>query len=385
MDLARIREDFPITREDRIYLNNASLCPLPTPVVAAVARALDEQSRCGEDPYWEWLKVAEETQAQCARLVNADADEIALVENTGTGMNIVANMLNWSAGDNVVVNDLEFFPYQWFRLRKLGVEVRAIRSEKPDGTRDVTISDLQAICDEKTKAIIVSQVAFVNGLRYDLEAVGKLAKQCGAYLVVDGIQSVGALQFDVREGPVDFLCCGGHKWLLGPLGTGFFFCRHDLIERFEPVYVGWRSHKSLFEPGWEHGGFRADYELASTARKFMPGNFNMAGVVGLHAGTKYLLDIGMENIQARNMALADQLVAGIQNLGLRFLSPMRPAARSHIINFVPTDCERTVQALRDARIDVSPRLGGIRVSPNFFNEEWEIARLLEVVANAEGV
>lgn len=378
MDVSKIREDFPITR-DRVYLDSAALNAYPTPVVAAVMKAYQERSETGVDSYYPWLEIMDEARGQCARLINAETDEIALVECTGIGMNIVANMLDWEEGDNVVVNDLEFFPYHWLRLRRHGIEVRIVRSEKPDGTRDVTIADLRTASDERTKVIVVSQVASINGLKYDLEAVGALAKERGAYLVVDAIQSVGALQMDVRQGPVDFLSCGGHKWLLGPLGTGFFYCRRELIERFEPVYIGWHSHKSPFARPRPF----EDYELGPTAERFMPGNFNMAGVIGLHAGTKYLLDIGIEGIETRNMALADRLVEGIRELGLGFLSPLRREARSHIVNFVPTECEETMKALADARIAVSHRDRGIRVSPNFFNEEREIDRVLEVVAKVE--
>ena len=167
MDIDKIRDDFPVTR-DQIYLDNASLNAYPTQVVAAVTKAYEDRSRIGVDTYWDWLKVVDEARAQCARLINAETDEIALVECTGIGMNIVANMLDWEAGDNVVINDLEFFPYQWLRLRKHGIEVRTIQSTKPDGTMDVTMADMRAASDERTKVLVVSQVPSINGMRFDL-------------------------------------------------------------------------------------------------------------------------------------------------------------------------------------------------------------------------
>jgi cysteine desulfurase/selenocysteine lyase len=381
MDIAKIREDFPITRDGRIYLDNASLSPYPTPVVAAATLAYQQRSQTGVDSYWRWIEIADETRSQCAQLINADADEIALVENTSTGINIVANGLDWKAGDNVVVNDLEFFPnlYPWLRQKKQhGIQVRIIHSQKPDGTQDVTLEDLRAACDERTRVIALSQVAWINGLKHDLVAIGDLAHSRGAYLLVDAIQSVGALQFDVHQGPVDFVACGGHKWLLGPLGTGFFYCRRELIERFEPVYVSWHSDVGRYDYR-----FREEYVLDPTAKRFMPANINMTGVLGLHAGTRYLLDLGMAEIERRNMMLSNRLVAGLHALGLKFLSPLRPEARSQIVNFVPADLERTLKALAKARVEVSTRNGGVRVSPNFYNEEWEIDRLVEVVAGVE--
>jgi selenocysteine lyase/cysteine desulfurase len=381
MDVVKIREDFPITREDLIYLNNAGVSPYPAPVVASMNEFCQERSRTGGVAFWDGMKALAEVQKQCARLIHADADEIALIENTATGINIVANMIDWEERDNVVINDLEFFPYQWLRLRKHGVEVRTVRSEKPDGTRDVTLDDLRSACDEHTKVIYVSAVSYINGLKYDLGAVGALAKEYGAYLAVDGIQAVGALEIDVRKGPVDFLSCAGYKWLLSPLGTGFFYCRRDLIERFEPTYVGWLSDRSAGSPGCTQSS--EEYELSPTARRFMLGGFNMSGMYGLRAGIDYLMGIGMAEIEERNMALADRLVEGIKGLGLGFLSPLRREARSQIVTFVPTRLQETLEALNAAHIPLPARLNGIRVSPNFYNEEEEIDRLIEVVAEVE--
>jgi cysteine desulfurase/selenocysteine lyase len=381
MDVAKIRKDFPITLEDRIYLNNAGVSPIPTPVVSAASDFYRQRSRLGGEVFWEAVRMSADVRAQCAGLINAEADEIALIENTGTGISIVANMLPLKEGDNVVINDLEFFPYQWLRLRKNGIEIRVVRSEKPDGTRDVTVDDLRAVCDERTRVIHVSAVSWINGLRQDLAAVGALAKQYGAYLVVDAIQAVGALQVDVREGPVDFLSCAGYKWLLSPLGTGFFYVRRDLIEEFEPVYVGWLSDESAGSP--TGGQSSEECHLACTAKRFMCGGFNMSGMYGLQSGINYLLHVGLEEIENRDMALADRFVEGIQEMGLGFLSPLRRDARSQIVTFVPTDAEKTQQALEAAGMTLPRRLNGIRVSPSFYNEEWEIDKLLDVVREVE--
>ena len=383
MDVVAIREDFSITREDLIYLNNAGVSPCPSPVVAAVNEFCSQRSMTGGQVFWDAIEGLAEVQALCATLINAEADEIALIENTGTGISMVANMLEWEEGDNVVINDLEFFPYQWLRLKKHGVDVRIVRSEKPDGTRDVTVEDLRSACDEHTKVVYVSAVSYVNGLKHDLDAVGQLAKEYGAYLVVDAIQAVGAMEIDVRKGPVDFLSCAGYKWLLSPLGTGFFYCRRELIEELEPVYIGWLSDRSAGSPASNQAFDR--YELAPTARRFMSGGFNMSGMCGLRAGINYVLDVGIGEIEARNSALTNRLVKGLKSLGLSFLSPLRPEARSQIVTFVPTGLQETLDALEEARIPLPARLSGIRVSPNFFNTEEEIDRLLEVVASVERV
>jgi selenocysteine lyase/cysteine desulfurase len=250
----RLRQDFPIT-EEWVNLDNAGLSPLPRPVVDAVERMLEQRARKGVLAYWEWVDTVQETRELIAGLIHASLEEIAFTQNTSEGINIVANMLDWKPGDNVILNDLEFFPnyWPWIRLRKFGVETRLVKHS--DGL--ITTEDFARVMDSHTRVIALSSIAWINGLKHDLDEIGALAKRHGAYLVVDAIQHVGASRMDVRQGPVDFMACGGHKWLFSLLGSGFFYCRRDLIEQFEPAYVGWQSDADRFN--YE---FR-DYRLVS--------------------------------------------------------------------------------------------------------------------------
>lgn len=374
MDIDAIRDQFPIT-EKYINLDNASLSPLPTPVVDAVEGMLEQRAKRGVDAFWDWLDVTDEVKSLVAGLINATADEIALTQNTSEGINTVANMLEWNAGDNVVLNNLEFFPnyWPWLRLRKFGVETRIVAHR--DG--HITTEDLAACVDENTKVIALSSVAWINGLKHDLEEIGGLAHDHGAYLVVDGIQSVGVSQVDVRRGPVDFLSCGGHKWLFSLLGTGFLFCRQELIERFEPAYLGWQSDAQRFDYTFR------EYDLAPTAQRFMYGNTSMAGAHALHAGVNYINEIGLERIEKRNRHLTDYLIEQLSPLGVEFLSPLEDKYRSSFINFLSAGAEEIQSAAEEEGIFVSVREGGIRVSPNFYNTEEEIDAFIDVVRRVE--
>ncbi len=375
MDIEKIRNDFNITKTGRIYLDNGAVAPIPQPVVDAARDFYDRQSRGGFDAYaWVFNEVSVEARSQCAQLIHASPEEIAFIDSTATGISIMANMLDWRPGDNVVITDLEFFPYQWVRLKKFGVSVRVVPSKKPDGTRDVTIDDLRPHVDKNTRVICLSQVSWTNGLKHDLKAVGQLARQFGAYLALDAIQSIGAMEFDVNEGPVDFLSCGGYKWLLGTPGIGFFYCRGELISRFEPERIGWHSNRVRFLPH-----FHKDYELTPTAERFTPGGYNMAGVCALKASTRYLLDLGLDQIGSRNRMLAEHFVSGLRTLGIPLLSPQRPEARSQIITFIPSDLEKALRLLPEKGFPLPRKEEGIRVSPNFYNETWEIDRLLETL------
>jgi len=376
LNLEQIRADFPIT-EDYIYLDNAALFPYPTPVVERVAAKLRERSQFGVHKYSGWLEIVEKARAQVAQLIGAEPDEVAFTQNTSEGINIVANVLDWRPGDNVIINNLEYFAnvYPWARLRRQrGVEVRIVPHK--DGWLD--LKDIQNMADKRTRVIALSHVEWINGLRHDLEAIGRFAHSLGAYLVVDAIQSVGAVKVDVRAGHVDFLACGGHKWLMTPLGTGIFYCRRELVERFEPVYVGCYSDE---QPS--NYTFRDDYRLARSSRRFNYGNSNVAGIHGLHAALDYLEGLGLEQVFARNRQLADLLVRGLSRAGVRFLSPLDDRYRSHIVTFIPRDVDATLRALEEERISVSPRGGGIRVSPAFYNSGDEIEALIAVVSEVE--
>lgn len=375
MDINAIRQDFPITQEFT-YLDNASLSPLPLQVVKAVEGMLNERSRKGVKAFWGWMDKIEEVKRLLAGLINATPEEIALTQNTSEGINMVANMLDWHPGDNVVINNLEFFPnyWPWLRLRKFGVELRVVQHRH--GL--ITTQDIAEQTDDRTRVIALSNVAWINGLKHDLVEIGSLARQHGAYLVVDAIQSVGNMDLDVRQGPVDFLSCGGHKWLFSLLGTGFFFCRKELIEKFEPVYLGWQSSDNRLDYTFR------EYTLSPTAHRFMHGNTSIAGVFALLAGIGYINQVGLKNLENRNRELTSYLIERLQSLGMEFLSPLEEKYRSSIVNFLPSDPQAVYKAAEERGVVVCVRGGGIRVSPNFYNTEEEIDRLAEVVKMVEG-
>jgi len=378
MDVASIREDFPVTR-NCIYLDNASLSPIPCQVVSAVSAQLNDRCQRGVNGFWDWLSTMDATRALIASLINAQPEEIAFTQNTSEGINIVASTIDWHQGDNVITNDLEYFPnvYPWLNLRRRGVEVRIARHR--EGL--IEFDDLRRLVDERTRVLALSHVAWINGLRHDLSTIGAFCRSQNILFCVDAIQSVGALPVDVVAGNVDFLACGGHKWLLAPLGTGFLFCRKELIRQYAPPFVGWQSDdRPLSSQDYE---FRDEFRPGDTARRFNHGNSNMAGVHGLHASLVYMTELGWDAIFARNRQLAALTIERLSGVGVKFLSPLAEQSRSSIVNFIPRDLNGMMQALKASDIVVSSRAGGVRVSPAFYNTEVEIERLVDIIRRCE--
>jgi len=210
--------EFPWTA-DTVYLNNASIGPIPE----RTRRALDEFTAKRTAPHLlpdrELQAGLQAARAAVARLLNAEPAEIALATNTSYGLNLAARALPLARGDVVVVSDREFPAnvYPWLLLKKQGIQVE-LAPCTPEGWPDEDFL-VERLHDPRVRVLAVSFVQFSNGYRADLARLGAACRANGTFLVVDGIQGVGSSVLDVRETPIDILACGGQKWLLSPWGS----------------------------------------------------------------------------------------------------------------------------------------------------------------------
>lgn len=369
--MEKIREQFPITR-NKIFLNHAAQSPLPKPVAEAMHKHIDEASNFGTSSSgWDGGKTL------FAKLINAKPEEIALIENTSVGLNIAANALRYEKDSKIVTTDLEYpsVVYPWLR-KKLGVKVHYIRNV--DGK--ISLDDVEKAVDDKTAAIAISHVEYVNGFRNNLRTLSEIAHKHGAYLIVDAIQSAGALQIDVKRDNIDFLTTACYKWLLSPPGAGYLYVREELIQDLEPPFVGWASVKQdIFETVefWDI----LNLNLSETASRFEVGSPSIISFAGATASLNMLLNFGMKNIERRILRLSGYLIEAIKKLGLKLQTSEEPQYRSGIVNFIIDKPKETVQKLSDKGIVVSARANGIRVSPHFYNSEEEIDKLVDEIKN----
>lgn len=364
-DVESLRAQFPVT-ERCAYLNHAAIAPLSSPVRAAMREYLADRSAGRGHEKYEHL--SDDLRGALAELISAAPEEIAFVQNTSEGLNVIANGLPLQPGDNVIFCDMEFPAnvYPWMNLQRQGVEARCI----PHHGGGLTVEALNAHADERTRVVAVSSVEFLTGFRSDLEALGNWCHNHNAYFVVDGIQSLGVLPIDVHACEIDFLASGGPKWLMGPAGQGFVYCRRQILEDLTPPFAGCVSVL-----GWEDW---RDYDLTflPDASRFELGCGNFVGQVGLLAAVRFLMDVGIEAIERWTLHLTDLLVADLQRRGYEVASNLEPQRRSAIVSFsVPGEVEGTYQRLTNADVVVSQREQYIRVSPHCYNTEEEIARV----------
>jgi len=369
LNVQNIRDKFPITK-NKIFLNHAGVSPLSTPVLDAVQACLREFSLSGSTTF-----NLNEAKDLFASLIGAKREEIALVSNTSTGLNIVSNMLEYPSGTNVVVTDLEYpsVVYPWLST-KLGAKVRYVKSI--DGK--VHLEDVDRTVDDRTIAVAISHVEYANGFRHDLKSLSEIAHEHGAYLIVDGVQSIGAIGADVRSDDIDFLATSCYKWLLGPVGAGFLYIRKDLISKFEPPFIGWASMKPEIYKTIEQWNNR-ELNLSEDASRFEVGQPSIISYAGAAAALRMILDTGIREIEQHVWDLTDYLIERVKDLGLRLQTPEDRECRSGIVNFLVEDPDKIVASMSERNITVSARARGVRVSPHFYNTKDEIADFVEAL------
>ena len=371
LDIASIAREFPI-KAQRSYLNNASIGPLSNPVIAAMEAFLHDVRDHGRNNYPTWCSYADDKiKGRIARLIGARASEIAFVKNTTEGLVTVANGLDWRDGDNVVIADIEYPSnvYCWMRLAKHGVSIRWVKNK--DGR--VTVDAVAEAIDSKTRLISLSAVQFSNGFRHDLALTSELCAERRVLLNLDAIQWVGALEMDVSRYRIDFMAVGGQKWLLAPIGTGFFYCNQDSLNCLDPPSVGYHSV--------DKGEAHMDYELAyrPNAGRFEEALVNFPGIWGLDAAVKILLGLGSRHVERHVLDLSAFASERLKRSGCDIVSPVRECERSGILSFrLPhIDAETAANQLRARGVDLAVRGSALRISPSYYNDRSEIEHLVQ--------
>ena len=367
-DFVALRNEFPVTRS-WIYLDVANKGPLPKCAQEAIQDFLREINEFGVREAFSKTRV-EEVRSSLACLLGVAPQTIAFIKNTSEGLNIAAQAVDLKAGDNVVQTDVDHpnQVYAWKRLEGRGVELRWVRSREGRLPTDTFIE----LMDERTRVVAVSYVAFRNGCRVDLPALSAACRERGILLVVDAIQGIGVLAAQLPTLGADIVVCGGHKGLLGLPGTGFLYCREDLIPEMEPPFL---ARASVVPEAVS----RLEVELAPDAHRFEIGNPNYLGLWVLGRSVEFLAEVGLEHIEERVRQLTTYLMELLEQRGKKVLTPYSWEERAGIVSVELPNSKKTVELLREKKIIASARDGGLRFSPHFYNTEEELERSVNLL------
>ncbi len=365
IDWTKVRRDFPIL-EHTAYLDSAAAGPVPRPVMEAGAGFYREMME-GADARWEeWLNRREEVRRAVASFINADPSEIALTTNTSAGMNLIVDAL--AGRGDIITSELEF-PVSTITWLHRGARLHFLVSTGGE----LRAGDVQRAMNEETGVICLSHVQYSNGFRADLEELGQSKK--GHALVVNASQSAGAFAIDVRLMGIDALCATGHKWMLAGYGSGFVYLSRRLLEETPARSIGWLSVEEPFE--MRNRDFRVRRDAAARAELGCP---HFAGIFALGAAVDYLRELGPPNIERRVLALNRHLTERLLEKGWRVLSPLRDESMRSGETLVAAERpKRVVAHLARQGVAVTEKPEGIRVATHFFNDESDIARLIDAL------
>lgn len=372
MDIENVRQLFPFIKNGIIYFNHASTAPVSAAVRERVSDLLKEKSETKIDDYLSFLKVYEETKLLLGQMINSEPDRIAFLDNTSNGLNILATGIDWKNGDRILLNDIEFPAnvYPFLNLGRYGVKVDFVKSKNGIVSAEDIIADVKP----QTKLISVSFVQFLSGYKIDLEKLGSFCRENNIILSVDGIQGIGALDFDVKKFKIDFLSCGTQKWLFGAQGLAFIYLTEELQKKLKPAYVGWLS----VEDAWNILDYKM--ELKKSANAFQGGTLNSLGIYIFNTSLKMLKDFGYNRIEERVIANTKYLRKQLNGIGIDCLiDEVEEKYFSGITSFKTDNTEALYKHLEDEKIVCSLREGYIRLSPHFYNTFEDIDRVISAI------
>lgn len=374
LDAAGIRQrEFPELSPG--YLNAAAFTPLPL----RSRRAVEEVHAQRADPASlsdaDLIAMLGRARSAAAGLIGAEEAEVALAWNTSFGINLAARSLPLPAGSTIVVSDREFPTnvYPWMAAPGARLEVvPADALGRPDEARL-----FERLDQGDVSVLALSSVQFATGFRADIERFGEFCRDRGIFFVVDGIQSVGQVPVDVSRSHIDILAVGGQKWLCAPFGTGFVYVRRALLERLEPVLVGWTGMTASADMG-----SLTDYRwgLRDDARRFEVATLPFHDFAGFSASLELLREVGVGRIESHLRRLLRPVVEWLREAdGVEMITPDEERHSAGILAFRTPAIESVAAGLKAAGITCGLREGAIRLAPHFYSVEADLAPVLEVL------
>ncbi len=322
------------------------------------------------------IGILEGARNAAAELLGADPSTVAICTSFTDALCQVAWWLRPAKGQNVVSSDADFpsVTYPWHRIAEdTGCEVRLVSVlDDPDG---FDVDKIAEQVDSATAAICISHIQYLTGHRLDLHDLATLAHDRGALLIIDATQSAGQVPIDVAAAGVDVLITGSYKWLCSTFGAAACYLSPQVLERFRPPFVGWRSteHPYSLDARW--------LPLAATARRMEYSTMSYSSAIAFGHAIRYVSAMSLDEVAAHNAQLASQVIDGLTSRGAELLTPADPRRRAGTVTarFPGRDGEAIAGELTQRGVIVSPRVGSTRFSMHFYNNTDDVDRALAVL------
>ncbi|MFC9786545.1 aminotransferase class V-fold PLP-dependent enzyme [Rhodococcus sp. NPDC127528] len=386
LDQQRLREDTPGCL-DKVFLDSAGSSLPPRPVVDAVVSHLRREAEIGG--YRAAAERADDliaVKASIAELLGAQPEDVALVESATRAWADFFYAVPLSAGDRILITEVEYASNAIAALQRARTTGATVEVVPSTPTGELDLEALHRMLDERVRVVSLVHAPTNGGLLNPVREVVDLAHAVGALVLLDACQSIGQVGVDVAELGVDALSATGRKWLRGPRGTGLLYLRPELARTMEPAALDLHGAQWAEECG---------YRLAPDASRFEFWECSVAGRLGLGAAVRYLLDLGIDEIEQAVSARAEYArteLAAVPGVTVRDLGGQRSGIVSFTVDGVDPNVVRESLADKDVTVTVSGHGstfvdmsrrnldGVVRASPHYFNSFEDVDRLVAAVA-----
>ena len=350
-----------------VYLQTGSLGPTPRPVIERTMEAWKELER---NPtlvcYGKHEQEMEEVRAKAAAFIGCGTDELLLTNSTSEGMNWVAQGITFARGDRILTTDQEHPGGRacWdYVARRYGVIIDVVPIPPGENNPSAIVARFRQQMTPRTRVLSFSHLLTSTGLRMPVAELSALARSRKCLSVVDGAQAIGAVALDMTALGCDVYATSGHKWLLGPKGTGLLYIRADVGARIDPIAL---------QSG--HSAYNASTGVCSTP-----------SALGLGAAIDYISSIGLTSIEAHNNTLYRRLYDGMKRVSKASVVSAAPGSLStaQLTFSLPPDAPSGELAARlfdkhQIQVKVVPAnmLNGNRISMHLFNTERDVDALI---------
>ncbi|HYH28554.1 MAG TPA: aminotransferase class V-fold PLP-dependent enzyme, partial [Actinomycetota bacterium] len=360
------RNEFPVVGR-KSYLISASLGPVSVRAKRELSAYVEAWEEMGApEPVWfeRIFPKIRDCKSLFATMIGADPAELAITTNVTMALSSVLSCLDLSGERNrIVLTELDFPTDGHVALahQRTGAEVVFLPS--PDGLT-VPIESFADAIDERTALVIINRVLYRSSALLDVKEICRIAREAGAWTVIDDFHGAGIVPIDVHDVGCDFYTTGVLKWLCGGPGFTFLYARKDLLPSLEPAIAGWWSQREPFS-------FRTtELDYHPSARRFETGTHPAPVAFIAHGGLEIITEIGPERIRERQSELTTYVMERADGADLPVRTPRDPALRGGVVNVgVGDNAGKIAEELYARDVCVDHRGDGIRISPHFFNDE----------------
>jgi selenocysteine lyase/cysteine desulfurase len=387
MNIEQFRDDTPGT-QNVIHFNNAGASLMPKEVSDSIITYLRQESRYGGyETAHKNRESIEQTYSAIGNFINAQPDEIALLENATAAWNMAFFSIDFRNGDRILTSKAEYASnyLSYLRLKEqVDIQIEVIPNDEYGQT---SVSALKKMMDGNVKLISITHMPTNSGLVNPIKEIGNIAKKHDCFYLVDACQSVGQYPIDVQKIGCDMLSATGRKYLRGPRGTGFLYVKEDQIENLLPPFF------DLHAAEWTSEN---EYKIRSDARRFENWEMNYAGIMGLKKAVEYADDIGIKQIWKRITRLAEKLrweLAELPGIIVHDIGEIKGGIVTFTVDSVPAREVKDDLSKKGINVNTSSKSSTlldmkernlptlVRASVHYYNIETEIDQFINAVKN----